>query len=105
VGERKYNSVGKNPTIITAWPKVVGGSTMQQQKQDELLRQQLIERLIKAEMDGITAKEAVNTLLIVFDLTQDRGELIREIEELALLFEEDTFNESQSTEQSKHNIA
>jgi hypothetical protein len=78
---------------------------MQQQKRDELLRQQLIERLIKAGMDDIKAKEAVDTFLLVFDLTQDRSELISEIEELALLFEEDTFNENQSTEQSKHHIA
>jgi hypothetical protein len=56
-------------------------------------------------MDDIKAKEAVNTFLMVFDLRQDRNELIREIEELALLFEEDTFNENKSTEQTRPHIA
>jgi|GEM_PF-5064313 len=61
--------------------------------QEQLLRQQHIDRLIKAGLSEGKAKETIVNLLSVYDLSQDRQELVREVEDLAVLFEEDYLTE------------
>ena len=85
--------------------------------QDQLLHQQLIDRLIKAGLSENKAKEAIITFLSVYCLAQDRKELVREVEELAVLFEEGSLGETEAeqikksavqialAEKAKHHIA
>lgn len=60
-----------------------------QQMYEQSLRKQFMERLTKAGLSESKAKETITNLLSAYSLFSDRKELIREVEELAVLFEED----------------
>lgn len=75
------------------------------QLKKQFFRQQLTERLVKAGLSESKAKETLDNLLSAYCLTRDYEELVREIEEMAMLFEEESIYEIAKPEKSKHNIA